>query len=135
MIAFRSAEADPAIAKDIMERACKHCPELTNGKGIERLEVVGNIVGLRPQRKGGPRVATEVKGKARLLPKHMSISLTRLLDSPSGKPILVAHNYGHDGSGYQASWGSAKHAVKLIKEHHETLRAQSSKIQELLSRL
>ncbi|KAI7881278.1 nucleotide-binding domain-containing protein [Lichtheimia hyalospora FSU 10163] len=113
----RNAEPDPAIAKDIMERACKHCPELTNGKGIERLDVVGNIIGLRPKRNGGPRVETEVK------------------ESPSGKPILVAHNYGHDGSGYQASWGSAKHAVKLIKEHHETLQAQSSKIQELLSRL
>lgn len=46
-----------------MERACKHCPELTNGKGIERLDVVGDIIGLRPKRNGGPRVETEVKGK------------------------------------------------------------------------
>ncbi|KAI9278767.1 hypothetical protein BDA99DRAFT_428548 [Phascolomyces articulosus] len=104
-------------AKDIMERAIKYCPDLTNGKGIKRLDVVDHIVGIRPGRLGGPRVENEFK------------------TSPSGKPILVTHNYGHDGSGYQSSWGSAKHAVQLVEEGYAALQERSSKLQTLLARL
>ena len=55
--------------------------------------------------------------------------------SPSGKTILVTHNYGHDGSGYQSSWGSAKHAIQLVEEGYTALQARSNKIQTLLARL
>ncbi|KAG2220124.1 hypothetical protein INT45_006152 [Circinella minor] len=112
-----NTKPNKALAKDIMERAVKYCPDLTNGKGIKRLDVVDHIVGIRPGREGGPRVENEFK------------------TSPSGKPILVTHNYGHDGSGYQSSWGSAKHTIQLVEEGYTALQARSNKIQTLLARL
>jgi D-amino-acid oxidase len=48
-----------ALTKDIIDRAYKYCPELTFGKGADRLEIVDQIVGLRPTRKGGPRVENQ----------------------------------------------------------------------------
>lgn len=50
-------------------------------------------VGLRPMRKGGPRV-----GKERI------------------RGVWTVHNYGHGGYGYQASYGSADAAVCLVDE-------------------
>jgi len=39
---------DPTLAIRIMKRAVKLCPELTNGKGMEHLDIVRHGVGLRP---------------------------------------------------------------------------------------
>ena len=58
-----NTKPNKALAKDIMERAVKYCPDLTNGKGIKRLDVVDHIVGIRPGREGGPRVENEFKSK------------------------------------------------------------------------
>jgi glycine/D-amino acid oxidase-like deaminating enzyme len=48
---------------------------------------------LRPFRKAGPRMDTEHVGRK-----------------------IVIHNYGHGGSGWSLSWGSARQAVKLAIE-------------------
>jgi D-amino-acid oxidase len=45
---------DPTLAIRIMKRAVKLCPELTDGKGIEHLDIVRHGVGLRPVRKVEP---------------------------------------------------------------------------------
>lgn len=76
-----------------MKRSVDLCPALTKGKGIEALSIVRHGVGLRPARTGGIRVDLE-----RIAGSH------------------VVHNYGHGGAGYQASYGSAKAAVKLVHE-------------------
>ena len=68
-----------ALAQTIMQRCCALCPEL--GKP-EDLQVISHNVGLRPSRKGGPRI--EVERWA------------------GGTPVV--HNYGHAGAGYQSSW-------------------------------
>ncbi|KAF9874532.1 d-amino acid [Colletotrichum karsti] len=81
---------DPELAKTIMERCCALAPELGRP---EDLKVIKHGVGLRPGRKGGPRIEVD--------------------QSQSG---LVVHNYGASGAGYQASWGMAAHAVKLAQE-------------------
>ena len=52
-------------------------PELTDGKGIEGLDVVRHNVGLRPSRHGGPRLEAE--------------EMTDI--------GLVVHNYGIKASG------------------------------------
>lgn len=85
---------DPGQGERILRRAVKLCPELAGGKGYEGLDVVRHAVGLRPARRGGIRVEAE-----------------RL--AGAGKVVLV-HNYGHGGAGYQASYGSAAKAAALV---------------------
>ena len=77
-----------------MTRAIDLCPKLVNkGEGIEGLDIVRHGVGLRPAREDGPRVEKErVNG------------------------LSVVHNYGHGGFGYQASYGCATTAVRLVNE-------------------
>ncbi|KAJ5705883.1 hypothetical protein N7536_001572 [Penicillium majusculum] len=84
---------DPTLAIRIMKRAVKLCPGLTNGKGIEHLDIVRHGVDLRPVREGGTRIEKErIRG------------------------VTVVHNYGAGGAGYQSSYGCALAAVKLIAE-------------------
>lgn len=130
-----NTNVDYKLAKDIMERACKFCPELTNGKGPKKLDVEGHIVGIRPGRLGGPRVENEFKSKynGKEGPSSDLMIDYETTASFSGKPIIVTHNYGHDGSGFQSSWGSAKHVAKLVEEGYASLQSKSASIQTLLS--
>jgi D-amino-acid oxidase len=76
-----------------MQRAVKLCPGLTDGKGIEHLDIIRHGVGLRPVREGGTRIERErING------------------------IQVVHNYGAGGAGYQSSYGCALAAVNLVDE-------------------
>ena len=87
-----NSEVDQGLARRIMERAVKACPEMTGGKGMEGLDVVRHGVGLRPVREGGARVERE-----------------RL------EGVWVVHNYGAGGAGYQSSYGCAMEAVRLVE--------------------
>lgn len=87
---------DPNTAIRIMKRCVQLNPSLTNGKGIEALDIVRHGVGLRPTRKGGVRIETD-----------------RTLFE-DGTPVV--HNYGHAGWGYQGSFGCAERVVELVKE-------------------
>ncbi len=55
----RSGEVDPNLAHRIAMNCVALAPELTDGKGIEGLDVVRHNVGLRPSRHGGPRLEAE----------------------------------------------------------------------------
>lgn len=86
-------QPDPNLAIRIMKRAVEMCPELTNGKGIEHLDIIRHGVGLRPVREGGNRIEKEkING------------------------VWVVHNYGAGGAGYQCSYGCAQAAVDLVDE-------------------
>ena len=87
------SQVDPNLAVRIMKRAVKACPNLTDGHGIEKLDVVRHGVGLRPVRESGARVEK---------------------DRING--VWVVHNYGHGGAGYQSSYGCAEEAVHLVRE-------------------
>ena len=87
-----NSEVDQGLARRIMERAVKACPEMTGGKGMEGLDVVRHGVGLRPVREGGARVERK-----------------RL------EGVWVVHNYGAGGAGYQSSYGCAMEAVRLVE--------------------
>lgn len=91
------SKVDPNLALRIMKRAVTMCPQLTNGRGIEHLDVVRHGVGLRPVREGGPRIEKERIGD-----------------------IWVVHNYGAGGAGYQSSYGCAQAAVSLVEETFES---------------
>jgi len=86
------SQPDPNLAIRIMKRCVDLCPALTGGKGIEALSVIRHGVGLRPLREGGPRI-----------------------DKEQINGVWVVHCYGHGGYGYQASYGSAYAAVKLVE--------------------
>ncbi|PSN66642.1 FAD dependent oxidoreductase [Corynespora cassiicola Philippines] len=85
------AEPDMQLAEEIVEECCRLAPEL--GKP-EELQIISHNVGLRPSRKGGPRIELERWA--------------------NGVPVV--HNYGHAGAGYQASWGVAKRVVELVQK-------------------
>ena len=69
---------DPAVREAILERCLALVPELAGAP------VVGEKVGLRPVRRGGPRVEAE--------------------KWPGG---TVVHAYGHGGGGMKLCWGCA----------------------------
>lgn len=87
------SQVDPNLAVRIMKRAVAACPALTQGKGIEGLDIIRHGVGLRPVREGGTRVEKERIGGE-----------------------WVVHNYGAGGAGYQSSYGCALNAVSLVDE-------------------
>ncbi|KAM5341521.1 hypothetical protein ACJ41O_014552 [Fusarium nematophilum] len=85
------SQPDPNLAIRIMKRCVAAHPQLTNGKGIEALDVIRHGVGLRPARDGGARIERERIGD-----------------------MWVVHNYGHGGAGYQCSYGCAKVVTELV---------------------
>ncbi|KAJ5522617.1 hypothetical protein N7527_006732 [Penicillium freii] len=87
------SQPDSNLAIRIMKRAVKMCPGLTNGKGIEHLDIIRHGVGLRPVREGGTQIEKDRIGG-----------------------VLVVHNYGAGGAGYQSSYGCAQAAVDLIDQ-------------------
>lgn len=93
-------EEDKGLTERILERirASGMAPELLRGDGKDakgEFEVLNVQVGLRPGRKGGPRVEVQEGGKV--------------------GGTWVVHAYGHAGAGYQNSVGSAGKVVRLIE--------------------
>lgn len=64
---------------------------------LRKAEVVREVVGLRPHR-SIVRVESEI------------------LRRPDGAAIKIVHNYGHGGYGVTCAPGTAKYAVKLVKD-------------------
>jgi D-amino-acid oxidase len=83
---------DDKITEQILLHNAWQIPELLTGPD-GRFEVVSVQCGLRPARKGGPRMETEVVGAR-----------------------TVVHAYGHAGAGYQNSVGSARAVVGMVGE-------------------
>lgn len=117
----RSLEPDEEVTKMILQRCQSLAPELLIKD--DNFEVVAVQVGLRPSRKNGPRVESEV-----LVPC-----------GPDG-PRHIYHNYGHSGAGYEfypddclkqafirltprnrfeESIGSAERVVEMVKRDLE----------------
>jgi D-amino-acid oxidase len=79
--------ADPEIAAGILARCGAVEPR------FQGAQVLRHMVALRPNRRGGVRVAAEnVDGQC------------------------VVHNYGHGGSGVTVSWGSAATVLDLVRQ-------------------
>ncbi|KAJ4400576.1 D-amino acid oxidase [Didymella pomorum] len=85
------SQPDLNIASQIMQRAVKLVPALTDGGGFEKLDIIRHGVGLRPGREDGVRLEKEK------------------IDG-----VWVVHNYGHAGWGYQGSYGCAEEVVNLV---------------------
>jgi D-amino-acid oxidase len=72
---------DPAAREEIVARCTEAVPELAGA------EVMGEKVGLRPARHGGPRLEREGR---------------------------IVHAYGHGGAGMTLSWGCAEEITRLV---------------------
>lgn len=79
-------EPDEEVSRDIVRRCMQLEP------GLERAEILGAAVGLRPGR-------SEVRLESEML----------------GDGCKVIHNYGHGGAGFTLSWGCAAEVVELAK--------------------
>ncbi|KAK0665647.1 putative D-amino-acid oxidase [Cercophora samala] len=75
-------------------------PRILGGKN--RLTVMGDIVGRRPSRRGGPRVEGEVVGVGAGV-------------GGEGRKGFVMHAYGLGGRGYELSWGVAEKVVEGVE--------------------
>jgi D-amino-acid oxidase len=80
---------DLAVDSATTTRIVAECSRVLN---IEKPNLLAELVGLRPFRKSGVRVERD-----------------RLRD---GRTLI--HNYGHGGSGFTLSWGSAENVLKMI---------------------
>lgn len=78
----KAAQLDPSIIKN----------GLPPSKG--GFNVIQDIVGRRPSRRGGPRVEAEFLGDK-----------------------TIVHAYGVGGMGFETSWGVATDVLRLVKEH------------------
>lgn len=95
---YEPGNASTAIDEDTSTRIIARCldriGDLTLDVQSKGLQIVSHGVGLRPSRKGGPRVETEIIGVT-----------------------FVVHNYGHSGIGYLLSYGCAQEVVQLVKSY------------------
>lgn len=78
-------QPDPREAAAIVDRCVALVPQLAG------VRILGERIGLRPARRGGPRVAAEI--------------------TPEGGRIV--HAYGHGGAGMTLSWGCADEVSNL----------------------
>lgn len=79
--------------KDILRRIHEGLPQHFPSADPTNFEIVRDLVGIRPQRNGGVRLAKEV------------------IDGQK-----VVHAYGVEAGGYVCSWGLAKEVAKLVNE-------------------
>lgn len=79
-IEFRNETVNPDVNKRILEGCKQLIPECLNENGD--FTILKEYVGLRPHRKGGPRVEIE-----------------QLKHSPDFEESIVIHNYGHGPGG------------------------------------
>ncbi|KAG0368125.1 hypothetical protein BC939DRAFT_486296 [Gamsiella multidivaricata] len=94
--------------KAIMERVLQIRPDL-----FSKATILRSCVGLRPNRRGGVRVSAAVEQ----------------LDWNEGwdkSVLVVAHNYGHGGFGFQASVGCAQKTVENIEQCLKELQGARS---------
>lgn len=85
--------ADISISVKIYRRVHENLPDVFPSGEAKDFELVKDIVGIRPSRKGGVRLEKEI------------------VDGQK-----VVHAYGVAGGGYVFSWGLAREAVKLVAE-------------------
>ncbi|KAK9763296.1 hypothetical protein K7432_010159 [Basidiobolus ranarum] len=100
---------DQETADAIIERCMLLCPTLAKNNDIKNLQIIRHGVGFRPTRIGGIRLDSEI---ARY----------------KGKPVIVCHNYGHGGFGFQSSWGSAQGLLTVLRRAEKSLEPLSSRL-------
>ncbi|KAI0660694.1 nucleotide-binding domain-containing protein [Cubamyces menziesii] len=96
---FSAADAEGILAR---------CAALAPAIRDPATRILRHNVGLRPARRGGPRVEAETLG--------VPAKSRWLTDEPEGEKgtVLVVHAYGFGPAGYQMSWGAAEEVGELV---------------------
>ncbi|KAJ9646116.1 hypothetical protein H2204_000778 [Knufia peltigerae] len=99
-----SSGANEDVRRTLLERAAVMYPSIVVDGGFE---VIRDIVGRRPTRRGGLRLCTEM----------MEVKT----EEGKGKRTLqLVHAYGAGGSGYELSWGVAKEVANLVAKGQQS---------------
>jgi len=112
-MAFSQEAVSEETTKAIIQRVMGTRPDL-----FSKATVLRSCVGLRPNRRGGVRVSAAIEQ----------------LDWNEGwdpAVLVVAHNYGHAGFGYQASIGCANKTVEQIEQCLKDLKNIKSQIRTM----
>lgn len=147
------AEVREETTRDILQRALEICPGLvqadqdptghptgyesgtadtwTHGgtsstsstQSVDALEklVLDEVVGFRPQRTAGTRLEREDLELQRTQ-RTQSSELERGVEAAA---VVLVHNYGHGGAGWQSCWGTAEDAVGLVRDALGWARARA----------
>ncbi|PCH34190.1 FAD dependent oxidoreductase [Wolfiporia cocos MD-104 SS10] len=102
---------DAATARGILARCAALAPVLAS----KETQVLGHNVGLRPARKGGPRVEVE------WVDTPLQSELLPVPESSAAGRVMVVHAYGFGPAGYQNSWGAAEEVTDLIQANINAL--------------
>ncbi|KAI0364057.1 nucleotide-binding domain-containing protein [Pilatotrama ljubarskyi] len=94
-------------AQGIIERCAALAPAIKDPE----TRILKHNVGLRPARRGGPRVEAEKL--------DLPLKTHWLTEQPQGEKgtVLVVHAYGFGPAGYQMSWGAAEEVGALVESH------------------
>ncbi|BGP37327.1 D-amino acid oxidase [Rhodotorula kratochvilovae] len=111
----------PATAQRILEQCLRLDPSISSDGTLAGIHILRHNVGLRPARRGGPRVEVErlalplVRGEG----AHAALALGKARGAAAGekdkKEVTLVHAYGFSSAGYQQSWGVAEDVLKLVE--------------------
>jgi len=101
---------DYHLASRILENCYKLDSALSDGKGVDAIQIISHNVGLRPSRKGGAKLELEM---VRL---PLTNPLKPLSAKQESREVPVVHCYGIGPAGYQTSWGMAEDVLNLVKK-------------------
>ncbi|KAI8990617.1 nucleotide-binding domain-containing protein [Trametes punicea] len=102
---------DTSFSAEDAEGILERCSALAPAIQDPETRILRHNVGLRPARRGGPRVEAEKL--------DLPIKTKWLTDAPQGErgTVLVVHAYGFGPAGYQMSWGAAEEVGELVNLH------------------
>lgn len=118
---------DPPTINRILQHCLRLDPSISTDGTLEGIEIVRHNVGLRPARRGGPRVEVEriafplERGKSKL-----SLGTARADSSKPRREVPVVHAYGFSSAGYQQGWGAALEVAELVEGAIGAAPARSS---------
>ncbi|KIH89574.1 FAD dependent oxidoreductase superfamily [Sporothrix brasiliensis 5110] len=97
-------DASPSLAnrEKLLANFAATYPKVLEGSKRGRFEVLADVVGRRPTRRGGMRLEAEEVAAA---------------SSGRAKKHVIVHAYGVGGRGYEISWGVAGAVAELVKKN------------------
>ncbi|GAA5831055.1 hypothetical protein JCM11251_005128 [Rhodosporidiobolus azoricus] len=103
---------DPELSQRILRDCFALDPSISQDGTFEGIEVLRHNVGLRPSRKGGPRLEAE-----RLQLPVQSNLAPAASKQGTKREVSIVHAYGFGPAGYQQSAGVGEDVLALVDQH------------------